>query len=257
MCARLLCSVVLVGALVPHDAAAQAARFAGHRDYPAGFAPVSIAVADFNRDQVQDLATADSHDNTVSVLLGRGDGTLQSPRPVSLGANAAPRAVTVGDVNRDGKPDLAVANAGANTVSILLGNGDGTFQVSLSVAVGLSPSGVGVGDFNGDGKPDMAVANQSLRHGVGASGQRRWHISAAANGSDRRGPCLRGHRGRQSRRQGGSGRGERRIEYRVALSGQGRWNVASRSDRRGGRDRHLVRRGRRCQCRWRTGPGHG
>ena len=59
----------------------------------------------------------------------------------------------------DGIPDLVVANAGSNTVSVLLGNGNGTFQAQQTFATGTSPSSVAVGDVNGDGKPDIVVAN--------------------------------------------------------------------------------------------------
>src|SRR2546422_3097341 len=70
-----------------------------------------------------------------------------------------PVSVAVGDFNGDGVPDLAVANAGSATVSVLLGNGDGTFRAALTVGVGTNPFSVAVGDFNGDGVPDLAVAN--------------------------------------------------------------------------------------------------
>ena len=65
-----------------------------------------------------------------------------------------------GDFNGDGKVDLAVANAGGNSVSILLGNDDGTFTPGLGspIAVGSRPTAVAGGDFNSDGKPDLAVA---------------------------------------------------------------------------------------------------
>src|SRR6266852_4846443 len=69
----------------------------------------------------------------------------------------SPSAVVVGDFNGDGKPDLAVANAGSANVSILLGNGDGTFQPAINFDAGLRPSFIAVGDFNGDGKLDLAV----------------------------------------------------------------------------------------------------
>jgi hypothetical protein len=69
----------------------------------------------------------------------------------------------VGDINGDGNPDLAVANRGSNdvpgSVSVLLGNGDGTFQAPLNLAVDSGPNSVAVGDFNGDGKLDLATAN--------------------------------------------------------------------------------------------------
>jgi hypothetical protein len=67
--------------------------------------------------------------------------------------------VTVGDVNADGKPDLIVANQNSDSVSVLLGNGNGTFQTQATFATGSFPRSVTVGDVNGDGKPDLIVAN--------------------------------------------------------------------------------------------------
>ena len=68
--------------------------------------------------------------------------------------------MALADVNGDGKPDLVVANSyGADTVSVLLGNGNGTFQAQQTFATGSDPVSVAVGDVNGDGKPDLVVAN--------------------------------------------------------------------------------------------------
>ncbi len=71
---------------------------------------------------------------------------------------AAARSVAVADFNGDGKPDLAVVTIRVNNVSVLLGNGDGTFQLRRT-SRGVGADGVAVGDFNGDGMPDLAVAN--------------------------------------------------------------------------------------------------
>jgi hypothetical protein len=67
--------------------------------------------------------------------------------------------VVVADFNGDGHPDLAVENYGSNDVSVLLGNGDGTFQAAVSYGAGEGPGGLAVGDFNGDGVLDLVVAN--------------------------------------------------------------------------------------------------
>jgi hypothetical protein len=80
---------------------------------------------------------------------------------VSYAAGTNPQAVAVSDFNSDGKLDLVVANAGSNNVSVLLGNGNGTFQPAKTFAVGGDPLSVAVGDFNGDGKPDIVTANGS------------------------------------------------------------------------------------------------
>jgi predicted NUDIX family NTP pyrophosphohydrolase len=81
-------------------------------------------------------------------------------KAVNYGAGSGPWSVAVGDFNGDGKPDLAVANEESNNLSVLLGNGDGTFQTAVNYSVGLQPWSVAVGDFNLDGKPDLAVANE-------------------------------------------------------------------------------------------------
>ena len=72
---------------------------------------------------------------------------------------SGPRAVVAGDLNGDGKPDLVVPNVFDNYVSVLLGNGDGTFQSEKYVATGTRPYSVAIGDLNGDGKPDLLVTN--------------------------------------------------------------------------------------------------
>src|SRR6202049_1746735 len=75
----------------------------------------------------------------------------------SYPVGTSPAGIAVGDFNGDGKPDIAVANTGSGNVSILLGNGDGTFQPAVNYSAGNSPSGIALGDFNGDGKLDLAV----------------------------------------------------------------------------------------------------
>ncbi len=77
---------------------------------------------------------------------------------VSYGTGGLPQAVAVADFNGDSKPDLAVANNADGTVSVLLGNGDGTFQSKLDQAAGTSPVALAAADLNGDGKQDLAVA---------------------------------------------------------------------------------------------------
>ena len=87
-----------------------------------------------------------------------------------------PHALVAGDFNGDGRTDLAVANSGSNDVSVLLGNGDGTFQNQVTYAVGSYPDALVAGDFNGDGRTDLAVANYGSERRVGAAGQRRRHL---------------------------------------------------------------------------------
>ena len=127
-----------------------------------GTGPAFVAVGDFNRDGKLDLAVANSNSSNVSVLLGNGDGTFQTA--VNYDVGGAPTSIAVGDFNHDGKLDLAVAVPvpGPSTyVSVLLGNGDGTFQTAVNYNAPYAPDAVAVGDFNGDGNLDLVVGNRS------------------------------------------------------------------------------------------------
>jgi hypothetical protein len=87
----------------------------------------------------------------------QGQGEVSFTRR-DFGVGGGPWSVTVGDFNGDSRQDLATANNIAGTVSILLGQGDGTFQPVQNVEVGTNPISITVGDFNGDGRPDLATA---------------------------------------------------------------------------------------------------
>ncbi len=130
------------------------------QDVPVGKDPDAIVAGDFTNNSRLDMAVANANDDTVSILIGNGDGTFQSA--VNYPAGNDPVAIVAGDFNGDGKLDLAVVNGGTyGTVSILLGNGDGTFQFPASYTVGDSPDAIAVGDFGGDGHLDLAVANSN------------------------------------------------------------------------------------------------
>lgn len=132
------------------DGTFQARSYIGAGAYPTG-----VVAADINGDGKLDLALADSHpsSNSVSVLLGCGDGTFASR--VSFLGFSNPNNISSGDINGDGIVDLAVSNSGSTSVGILFGNGNGTFKAPFSVAAGSNPNDVKLVDFNGDGKLDI------------------------------------------------------------------------------------------------------
>ncbi len=133
-------------------------------DFATGTQGFSVAAGDFNGDGNLDLAIANYGSNTVSILLGKPDGTFATKVDYATGTN--PTSVRVADFNNDGKLDLAVTNqncvggppCGLGTVSILVGNGDGTFKARVDYAAAPGPNSIAVGDFKGDGKLDLAVA---------------------------------------------------------------------------------------------------
>lgn len=134
--------------------------------------PAAVAVAHLDNNGNLDLVTANSGDNTVSVLLGNGMGGFAAASPTGTGKQ--PGSITVADLDGDGKQDIVTGNLGekdpmgapavaGNTVSVLLGNGDGTFKPPLDFPLGGTTYGdtpvpVAVRDVNNDGKPDVIAA---------------------------------------------------------------------------------------------------
>ena len=85
--------------------------------------------------------------------------TIGLSAPTKYATGSVPTFVATADFNGDGKLDLAVSNSGSNSVSVLLGKGNGTFQAAVNYDVGTNPTAIAVGDFNADGKLDLAVSN--------------------------------------------------------------------------------------------------
>jgi hypothetical protein len=134
--------------------------FRAPRYFSAGSNTTWVGVGDFRGIGILDLAVPDGINDTVNVLLGNGDGSFQPARTFSAGSRPGP--VAVGDFRGVGILDLAVGGDNLDTygsVSVLLGNGDGSFQAARTFRVGYKPESMAVGDFDGDGISDLAVAN--------------------------------------------------------------------------------------------------
>jgi FG-GAP-like repeat len=137
------------------------------QSYPAGSGVNQVIQADFNGDHIPDLATVNNSSNTVSILINNGDGTFRAHMEYATGTG--PIALAAVDLNKDGKMDLVVANNqadAAHSISILLGNGDGTFQAHRDINGGPFPSSITIGDFNHDGNPDIATSSFSPENAV-------------------------------------------------------------------------------------------
>jgi len=136
--------------------------------YHVGLNPTSVLTADLNGDGRPDLITTNLSSNNVSVLLGQpaasnpqtgmADEAGLFKEHVMYDVGVRPRTAALGDFNRDGKLDLAVANNQSDDLSILLGNGDGTFQNATTLPAGRSPLAIAAGDLNHDGTDDLVVA---------------------------------------------------------------------------------------------------
>ncbi len=141
------------------------------RRYPVGLKPSFIAVGDFDRDGHLDLAVSNAGSGNVSVLLGRGDGTLAPARndSISQGAPGLPGtsngtfSLEAADLTGNGILDLVTANSASNDVSVLMGNGDGTFQpartypIAAPAGAGILPFAMSLGRFGDARMPDLVV----------------------------------------------------------------------------------------------------
>jgi hypothetical protein len=130
-------------------------------DVTVGDNPEAIAVGLLNHDPFLDLVVANGGSNSVSILLGNGDGTFADP--VNYDVGTYPWFVTLADLNVDGNLDIVVSNHDSADLTVLLGAGDGTFQFSGTIPLGVPgtdmPFSVAVADFNADGLPDLAVTD--------------------------------------------------------------------------------------------------
>jgi hypothetical protein len=127
--------------------------------YPIGVTAGTIAAGDLNGDGKLDLVASSESSRFISVFIGHGDGSFDPGVNYSTGPQNLPNGVALGDLNGDQKLDVIVANSDlfSSTVTVFLGNGDGTLGAKRSVVVDGDATAIVAGDFNGDRKLDVAL----------------------------------------------------------------------------------------------------
>ncbi|MGH9745672.1 MAG: FG-GAP-like repeat-containing protein [Candidatus Acidiferrales bacterium] len=155
-----------------------------------GTGPVAAVAATLTSSGFADLIVVNNTNDTLEVFLGKGDGTFTVPSVAAstiIPTGRAPSSIAAADLNGDGHIDIVVTNQNDNTVSVFLGNGDGTFKKRTDLTVGTAPVWVSTGDFSGDGFLDLAVANNSdntvsILNGVGDGTFQAQVVFPAGNG---------------------------------------------------------------------------
>ena len=162
-----------------------ASSLASKLDFTTGTQPIGVAPGDLDGDGMPDLAVANAISNTLSILRNTStSGSVSFAAKVDFTTGNGPNYVAVSDVDGDGKPDIAVANRNANTVSVARNTSvSGTIEAASFAAkedftTGTNPLGVALGDIDGDGKTDMAVANW------GAASMSAFHNTSTAGTFD-------------------------------------------------------------------------
>lgn len=146
--------VIILGGPVTRAWAGVTPNFSTPVQFAAGGSVGSIVIADLGNGH-PDIVTDNAANNTVSVLLGNGDGTFQAPAVYAVGKS--PIGIQVLDLG-NGHPDIVTANSNDTTISVLLGNGDGTFQQAVAYPVGQWPAALAIADL-GNGALDIITAN--------------------------------------------------------------------------------------------------
>ena len=140
--------------------------FASKVNFITGNHPWSVTIGDIDNDNKPDIATANFHSNTLSVLGNTSTiGSLSFDEKVDFDAGTNPSSLAICDINRDGKHDLIAANRSSNSVSVFRNTGSNglvDFENKVDFSTGDYPSSVAMGDFDGDGMLDFALADGSI-----------------------------------------------------------------------------------------------
>ena len=156
--ASLICALTLL--LSPVSSSAE--QFVAGGTNPVGTQPRFVTLADLNGDHILDMAVADVGTNTISVLMGNGDGTFQPA--VNYVVGSGPWMVVAADFNNDGHLDLASFVGSSHQAAVLMNNGDGTFKPVVTFTVGTNPIAIAAADLNHDGNQDLLVVNHSTNN---------------------------------------------------------------------------------------------
>ncbi len=139
--------------------------FATKVDFATGNSPQSVSANDLNGDGKSDIAVTNSVSNTISILRNIGsNGTISFATKVDYATGTNPMSISIGDFNGDRKSEIAVANKGSNTVSVLkntTNNNVLSFAAKVDFTTGIAPINISTGDLNGDGNIDIAIANNN------------------------------------------------------------------------------------------------
>ncbi len=138
--------------------------FQPKKDYTTGDNPQFVAIGDLDGDGKSDLAIANQTSNTVSLFLNTSiNGVINLAAKIDIATGTTPRSIAIGDINGDGRVDLAITNQASNTVSVLINtssNGIISFASKVDFTTGIMPVSIAIGDIDLDGKPDLIIANE-------------------------------------------------------------------------------------------------
>jgi hypothetical protein len=155
--------IFVLGGLLQSQSVAQSVSFNARRDFAPGGSLVETA--DMNTDGKADVIMVNTGNATLSVMRGNGDGTFQPALVTNFASGQSPAFMTIADINVDGRPDVVTLTQFSGSGSVLMGRGDGGFQLPINFPVDFQSAGIAVGDFNGDGRPDVAVTSSSSPSG--------------------------------------------------------------------------------------------